>query len=111
MLSVIRNDVDFAIRFGGDEFAIILFADYPYACAKARQVLGMMENKVSIGISTIRPDTPAGLTLEQFIHRADDALYEAKHRGRGRVVVDRCPLDDSSGCGSYCQEMPVTGND
>lgn len=104
MLSVIRNDVDFAIRFGGDEFAIILFADYPYACAKARQVLGMMENRVSIGISTIRADTPAGLTLDQFIHRADDALYEAKHRGRGRVVVANCPLDDSSGCESYCQE-------
>ena len=108
MLGVIRQDVDFAIRFGGDEFAIIIFADYPHACAKARQVLGMMENKVSIGISTIRADTPDSLTLEQFIHLADDALYEAKHRGRGRVVVASCPLDDSSGCGSYCQEMPVT---
>lgn len=106
MRSVIRQDVDFAIRFGGDEFAILIFADYPYACAKARQVLGRMENKVSIGISTIREDTPNNLTLEEFIHKADDALYSAKHRGRGRVVVDRCPLDDNSGCGSFCQEMP-----
>lgn len=106
MLGVIRNDVDFAFRFGGDEFAILIFADYAYACAKARQVLGMMENKVSIGISTIRADTPDSLTLEEFIHRADNALYKAKHRGRGRVVVDCCPLDDSSGCGSFCQEMP-----
>lgn len=105
MVSVIRNDVDFAFRFGGDEFAMIVFAAYPYACAKARQVLSMMDNKVSIGISAIDMKTPDTLTLEEFIHHADDALYEAKHRGRGRVVVDLCPLPDCSECGSSCQEM------
>lgn len=105
MQSVIRKDVDFAFRFGGDEFAMLIFADYPYACDKARQVLAIMDNKVSIGVSAIHAQTPDSLTLEEFIHRADNALYEAKHRGRGRVVVDMCPAADATDCASPCPEL------
>lgn len=100
----IRVDVDFAFRFGGDEFAMVIFADYRLACDKAAQVLRSMENKVSIGITAINPDTPDGLGLEAFIHRADNALYEAKRRGRGRAVVDLCPLPDNSNCQFPCQQ-------
>ena len=92
--SVIREEVDYAFRFGGDEFAIVIFADHFLACDKARQVLKMMENQVSIGITDINVDTPHGLTLEEFIHRADKALYEAKHRGRGCIIVDLCLSPD-----------------
>lgn len=87
---VIREEVDFAFRFGGDEFAIVIFADYQLACDKAKQVLQLMETRVSIGITDINPDTPSWLTLDEFIRRADHALYEAKHRGRGCIVVDLC---------------------
>ncbi len=100
--SVIREEVDFAFRFGGDEFAIVIFADYSLACDKARQVLQLMENKVSIGITDINPNTPDGLTLGEFIHRADKALYEAKHRGRGRIMVDLCLSPDGSDCIHSC---------
>ena len=96
--SVIREDVDFAFRFGGDEFAMVIFADHPLACDKAQQVLQLMDGKVSIGITAINPDTPDGLSLEAFIHRADSALYEAKHRGRGRAVVDICMSPESGEC-------------
>jgi len=92
---VIREDVDFAFRFGGDEFAIVLFADHLLAGEKAEQVLNMMERKVSIGITSINVDTLGGLTLEEFIRRADHALYEAKHRGRGRTVVELGLEEDS----------------
>jgi two-component system cell cycle response regulator len=87
---IIRVDVDFAFRFGGDEFAVVLFGDYQLACDKARQVLKSLESKVSIGIATINQDTQNDLSLEEFIRRADNALYEAKHRGRGQVVSHFC---------------------
>ena len=111
MLSVIRHDVDFAFRFGGDEFAMIVFASYPYACEKSRQVLGMMDGKVSIGISSLDEQSPDNLTLEAFILRADQALYEAKNRGRGRVVVDFCPLPDSCECAFPCPNLNVACHD
>lgn len=100
--SVIREEVDFAFRFGGDEFAIVIFADHSLACDKARQVMQLMENKVSIGITDINPQTPEKLTLGEFIHRADKALYEAKHRGRGRIMVDLCLAPEGGDCSHTC---------
>lgn len=84
--TIIREDVDLAFRFGGDEFAAVIFADYPLVCKKAKQVLKAMKNKVSIGIASINHDTEEDVTLEEFIHRADNALYEAKNRGRGQIM-------------------------
>ncbi len=100
--SVIRQEVDFAVRFGGDEFAIVIFADCHLACVKAKQVLQLMENKVSIGITDINPNTPDSLTLEEFIHRADKALYAAKNQGRGRIMVDLCLSPDIIDCVQSC---------
>jgi diguanylate cyclase (GGDEF)-like protein len=100
--SVIREDVDCAFRFGGDEFAMMIYADFSTACEKARQVLVQMEGKVSVGISTIDAKTPSDLTLEDFIHKADSALYDAKRRGRGRVVVGQCGNPDTQVCGAKC---------
>lgn len=103
--SIIREDVDFAFRFGGDEFAMVLFADYPLACDKARQVLRLMENKVSIGVTAINAQTPDSLTLEKFISHADHALYEAKHRGRGQVLTEICSASDSRACPVPCPRL------
>ena len=101
---IIREDVDVAFRFGGDEFAVVIFADYPLACDRAKLVLELMENKVSIGITSIRRDTPNDLSLEEFIRRADKALYEAKRRGRGQAVVDVCQSWLNGACQSPCPE-------
>ena len=108
--SVIREEVDFAFRFGGDEFAIVIFADHLLACEKARQVLQLMENKVSIGITDINPSTPDGLTLEEFIHRADKALYEAKNLGRGRIMADLCLSPDGADCMLLCTKNSPDGH-
>jgi two-component system cell cycle response regulator len=95
---IIREDVDLAFRFGGDEFAVVLFADYPLACDKARQVLKSLENKISIGIATLNQDSRSDLTVEEFIRHADTALYEAKHRGRGQVVSHFCMSNGNQQC-------------
>ncbi|MDO9054426.1 MAG: GGDEF domain-containing protein [Gallionella sp.] len=99
---VIREDVDYAFRFGGDEFAMMVHSDYVTACDKARQVIHQMDGKVSIGIGSIDLDSPDDLTLEDFIRQADSSLYEAKHRGRGRVVVALCSRGDAQLCGAIC---------
>ncbi len=100
--SVIREDVDDAFRFGGDEFAMMIYADYRTACSKARQVLQQMDGQVSIGIATIDQHTPEGTRLEDFIHQADVSLYAAKDRGRGRAVVGPCNRGDTHACSSAC---------
>jgi len=101
---IIREDVDMAFRFGGDEFAAVLFADHAVACGKAKLVLQLMEGKVSIGITAIDANTPDTQTLEEFIRRADDALYEAKRLGRGRAIVEVCASQAQGKCIQPCPE-------
>lgn len=96
MLSVIRQDVDYAFRFGGDEFAILMFADSDIACARALKVLGAMNNKVSIGIICISAEKNQCSGVQEFIKCADDALYHAKNTGRGRVVLSECEVGGSN---------------
>lgn len=82
MRSAIREGRDMACRIGGDEFAILLFADIHQAERIGCAILADMDQKVSIGISTCKEgDTP-----ESLAHRADKSLYHAKENGRGQVV-------------------------
>ena len=97
LLSVIRQDVDFAFRFGGDEFAVLMFADKNIASARALQLLSAMNNKVSIGIVSLSAERNCSSDVQDFIKRADDALYQAKHAGRGRAIYSTCEVDGSSG--------------
>ncbi len=102
---VIREDVDFAFRFGGDEFAVVIYADYPQACDKAKQVLEMMSHRVSIGVSTINKDTADELLLEEFVRSADSSLYEAKRLGRGQAQINQCPTQRTGACAVDCPGM------
>jgi two-component system, cell cycle response regulator len=103
MLAAIRQEVDMAFRFGGDEFATLIFADAEIAQQRAQKVLAGMNNKVSIGIASVSAEKPCDSNLEKFIHRADDALYEAKRAGRGRIVVASCA---SKGEVSFAHFLP-----
>ncbi len=79
-----RKDVDHVCRMGGDEFAIVLFTEAAIARRSAEKILAAMDGKVSIGIAQLNAED----SVESLIARADEALYEAKERGRGQVVLD-----------------------
>lgn len=94
-----RRAEDLPCRYGGEEFAVILpgiAADS--ALSLAERVRRKIENlliphdassvapmvTISAGVaSEVRPS----ISMEQFIDRADRALYKAKEQGRNRVVL------------------------
>ncbi|MGC4085898.1 MAG: GGDEF domain-containing protein [Vicinamibacterales bacterium] len=94
------RQTDVVCRYGGEEFAILLpgasstevegrlkkllmdiaNSSYEY------DVLGRKE-KVHFTVSCGLVDLEAGESEDMFLKRADDALYEAKKKGRNRVVA------------------------
>ena len=92
------RSVDFAARWGGEEFVVLLpNADFNGALAVAERIRKNMEDTViltddgtatgitvSIGVNSIVPQQCC--SSEDFIRKADQALYNAKETGRNKVV-------------------------
>ncbi|MHB1528785.1 MAG: GGDEF domain-containing protein [Acidiferrobacteraceae bacterium] len=76
----IRGGEDLAFRIGGDEFAVLVFADEAVGARLGQAVLKEMGH-VSVGVAERLP----GESVAAWAARADAALYAAKHAGRGRV--------------------------
>jgi len=119
LLKSVRAD-DMACRYGGEEFVVIL-AQCPLAQAVIRgeQIRARLRDlytsrpdelpavvTVSIGIAAIHETTDE---MDLLLRLADDALYQAKHEGRDRVVVARSEI---RGCapppGSANDSMPTS---
>jgi len=98
---LIREDVDWIVRYGGEEFLIVLpETDVKGGCVLAERlrhavsqtVIELQDVKIKItasfGVNGYSPDTDAGqqVSIEDFINRADQFLYQAKEQGRNRVV-------------------------
>ncbi len=91
---------DLAARYGGDEFAVVLpNTRLKDASTLAEQIRKTISTKklslkntgesirgitASIGVAAYRH----GETLDELIHRADQALYSAKNDGRNRVATE-----------------------
>ncbi|MEA2129033.1 MAG: hypothetical protein QOJ85_1924, partial [Solirubrobacteraceae bacterium] len=101
---------DFAGRYGGEEFVVLLPATgHDEAKVVAEKIRAAIEGlgvpgvdrkvTTSIGIAVLPLDAAEGTTL---IRQADRALYSAKRSGRNRVVLARDHLD-----GTQPGEMPT----
>nr|WP_249420190.1 GGDEF and EAL domain-containing protein [Rhabdothermincola salaria] len=93
---------DVAARFGGDEFAVLCDAldpgDPEQAAAAVGRRLALALNNATEPESHLRIAASIGISVddgtgarwrdpEAWIADADHAMYEAKRRGRGRVVL------------------------
>lgn len=88
MRGATREHVDFPCRVGGDEFVLIIFSDMAIATRIGESVLKGMDNKVSIGIAQMQVSDNS----MSLMARADAALYDAKHRGRGCIGIASTPV-------------------
>lgn len=100
LTSVLRSQADLAARYGGEEFAVLLAeCDDAEAVVVAGRLLEAIRGlaiehassdtarrvTISIGVAARVPD--GKVSAEQFLRRADEALYRAKAQGRDRLVV------------------------
>jgi diguanylate cyclase (GGDEF)-like protein/PAS domain S-box-containing protein len=99
----LKRPGEVAARYGGEEFVAILpntdaagavfladgFRDALKAVAVPHRVSERGVVTVSVGVATLSADD-ADLTATELLHRADEALYDAKEQGRDRAVAWTC---------------------
>jgi len=111
-----RRPTDLVARYGGEEFAAILPAtDAAGAYAVAQEIRRHLANlqllhaassigqyvTLSLGIATLIPNRDCSPDI--LVKAADDALYQAKAKGRDRIVHDRYrPDDEGAAIASDC---------
>jgi len=97
IINATMRKVDFAFRYGGEEFAILLPETHlEKACLLAERLRGKIEQEtigaidelnsqgitVSIGVAAYPED---GSTMEELFKQVDGLMYKAKKLGKNRV--------------------------
>ena len=95
-----QRPLDFAARFGGEEFALVLYGpaqdfgrEIPETLRRSVEELQIPHAEsttgpwltVSVGVAIVSPGNER--SLAGAIQLADEALYQAKEDGRNRIVV------------------------
>ena len=98
------REIDLAVRYGGEEFAIVLpYAGKNSALSVAERIRSSIESHrftlagvpdpehmtISIGIATCPEDA---LSIEALIQKADTMLYQAKKNGKNQICVHACKI-------------------
>lgn len=92
ILSAHTRESDIVGRLGGDEFAVVLIsADREDGLQKAEMFredvaklrFGTEKSSISFGLSCGVAEWQRGESAEAFINRADEAMYQEKHRKSG----------------------------
>ncbi len=92
---------DIAVRFGGEEFVILLpntNIDGASSIAKkiknnvAKKEISINDKKnyiikITVSIGVAECDCLYDKDIDNIIHRSDEALYEAKRTGRNKVII------------------------
>ena len=89
ILSNIRENVDTAFRYGGDEFAVILVeADEKIAISTSERIKRGFEKSgvvnASIGFATYSKE----MKIKDLIDAADKDLYKGKNEGEGKKLLN-----------------------
>ncbi|MBY0243426.1 MAG: diguanylate cyclase [Burkholderiaceae bacterium] len=97
---------DTVARVGGDEFVIVLAEVTNIASAQepASKLIEVVSEPYQVGDLMLHLSTSIGIALfpdhandvNQLIHMADQALYEAKRSGKNRYCVAQLPLASSA---------------
>lgn len=98
------RQVDTVARYGGEELVVILphtepdgalaLAERLRAAVAAHEVSydgNTIQGTISLGLVSYKEGSAA--TVDEFLKAADNALYDAKHGGRNRVVVSHEGMD------------------
>jgi len=118
-LKGVMREVDLVARYGGEEFAVALElpqdGDAVAAAERARVAVEGL-SFVTEGREEVRVTLSVGLSFypqdaqskERLIDLADQALYQAKRRGRNRLVVWRDVREEPGLSSGMCTRHPVS---
>ncbi len=101
LLLIITRSSDVAIRFGGEEFLILLPHTHLNGAIKiAKKIRDKIRHteihiknkidkiiKVTVSIGVTECFCNDDKKIDTLVHRADKAMYEAKHNGRDKIVI------------------------